>query len=84
LVVALADEAILAVAADGRGPDDAGLTLWELADLLVDVGATSALHLDGGAAGVIVSDGGRVNTPRDREGAEMEKASPSVTAVLFG
>lgn len=38
LAIARTAEGELAVAADGRGTDDAGLTLWELADLLVDLG----------------------------------------------
>ena len=46
--------------------DDAGLTLWELADLLVDLGVHSALNLDGGSAGVIVADGRRLNTASQR------------------
>jgi len=73
----------VAVAADGRTPEDAGLTIWELADLLVELGALSALNLDGGSAGVVVVDGQRVNTPRDDEGEDMETASPSVTAILL-
>ena len=46
-------DAVLAVAAEGRSPDEAGLTMWELADVLVDLGAVSAVNLDGGSAGVV-------------------------------
>jgi hypothetical protein len=84
LAVALTADAILAVAADGRGPDDAGLTLWEFADVLVGLGAERALNLDAGSAGVIISGGHRVNTPRDGEGAEMHPSSPAVNAIVFG
>ncbi|HWM09032.1 MAG TPA: phosphodiester glycosidase family protein [Solirubrobacteraceae bacterium] len=83
LAIALTGDRLLAVAADGRSEHDAGLTLWEMADLLVDLGAREALNLDGGSAGVIVSDGARVNTPRDDEGEDMELSSPSVTAIVL-
>ena len=83
LAIALSDGAILAVAADGRTSDDAGLTLWELADLLVELGARTALNLDGGSAGVVVSGGQRLNVPRDDDGEELERSSPSVTGIGF-
>ena len=83
LAIALTPDRFLAVAADGRTPQDAGLTLWELADLLIELGACSALNMDGGSAGVIVVDGRRVNTPRDDEGEDMQTSSPSVTAIVL-
>jgi hypothetical protein len=83
LAIALAGDRLLAVAADGRSEDEAGLTFWELADVLVDLGASVALSLDGGSAGVIVSGGRRVNVPRDDEGKVMHPASPSVTAIVL-
>jgi exopolysaccharide biosynthesis protein len=83
VAVALTGEELLAVAADGRSPADAGLTLWELADLLADLGANAALNLDGGSAGVVVAGGRRVNTPRDDEGNDMDVASPATTAIVI-
>jgi hypothetical protein len=83
LAVALAADRLLAVAADGRTPDDAGLTLWELADLLVDLGARRAINLDGGSAGVIIAGGRRLNRPRTDQGEDMEVSSPSVTAIVL-
>jgi hypothetical protein len=78
-----ADGGVIAVAADGRAPQDAGMTLWEMADLLVELGAQCALNLDGGSAGVIVAGGRRLNTPRTDEGEDMPASSPSVTAIAF-
>jgi exopolysaccharide biosynthesis protein len=72
------------VAADGRAPEDAGLTLWDFADLLVDMGADAALNLDAGSAGVVISGGRRVNTPRSDEGEDMEPSSPAVSAIVLG
>jgi hypothetical protein len=83
LALGLTGDSVLAVAADGRAPEDAGLTLWELADLLLELGARSALNLDGGSAAVVVSGGRRLNTPRTDEGEDMELSSPSVTAIVF-
>jgi hypothetical protein len=59
------------------------MTLWEMADLLVELGAQRALNLDGGSAGVIVAGGRRLNTPRTDEGEDMPASSPSVTAIAF-
>ncbi len=83
LAFAVTRESVLVLAADGRGEDDVGLTLWELADLLVDVGADSALNLDGGSAGVVIDDGLRLNTPRTDQGEDMERSSPSVSAITL-
>jgi Phosphodiester glycosidase len=58
------------------------MTLSVFADLLVGLRAHAALNLDGGSAGVVVSDGRRVNVPRDDEGNDMESSSPSVTALV--
>lgn len=81
LAVALTDEHLIVLAADGRTDDDAGLTLWELADSLVTLGAHSALNLDGGSAAVVVAGGRRINTPRTDQGEDMEASSPSVSAI---
>ena len=74
---------LVAVAADGRAPGDAGLTLWEMADVLVSLGLERALNLDGGSAGVIIAGGRRLNTPRTDEGEDMEASSPSTTAFVL-
>ena len=83
LALALKGDTLLAVAADGRSAQDAGLTLWELADVLVDLGARSALNLDGGSASTVIAGGRRLNTPREDDGEDMEVSSPSVTAIVF-
>jgi hypothetical protein len=46
----ITDGRLLAVACDGRGRADAGLTLEELGDVLVALGARHALNLDGGGS----------------------------------
>ena len=82
--IALAGDTLMAVAADGRGAEDAGLTLWELAEVLVDLGADVALNLDGGSAAALVSDGRLRNTPRDDDGERLEHPSEASTTLVFG
>lgn len=82
LAIGLTEDAFVAVAADGRAPQDAGMTLGELATFLVELGARCAMNLDGGSAGVAISDGRRRNTPRTDEGEDMEASSPSVSAIV--
>ncbi len=55
---------IWSVACDGRSNHDAGMTLGELAEFMVALGATDALNLDGGSSASLVKDGKLLNTPR--------------------
>ena len=62
----LADGHLFAVACDGRGRFDAGLTLEELAALMAALGRSTALNLDGGGSTSLVSGGRLRNRPRGR------------------
>ena len=81
--LALCDDTLLAVASDGRWHDEAGLTLGELADALVGLGASAALNLDGGGSTSLVCGGRLRNTPRDGDGAVLEGGRPISTALVF-
>ncbi len=74
----------LAVAVDGRAPDEAGLFLGELADVLIGLGAHDALNLDGGSSSALVAGGELRNTPRDDEGNVLDAAGPTTSAIVFG
>jgi Phosphodiester glycosidase len=74
---------LLAVAADGRGDDDAGLTLAELAEALVALGATRALNLDGGGSTSLVCGGLLRNRPREAHGIELAGGRAVTTALVF-
>jgi hypothetical protein len=74
---------LLAVAADGRSDEDAGLTLGELADALADLGACDALNLDGGGSTSLVCESRLRNRPREAHGIELEGGRPVTTAVVF-
>jgi hypothetical protein len=66
------------VVAEGRGEGRAeGMTLPELADLFLSLGATEALNLDGGGSSVMVVRGERVNRPPGPAGER-----PVVNALL--
>ncbi|WP_062520333.1 phosphodiester glycosidase family protein [Demequina silvatica] len=51
------------VVVDGRSSESAGVTLDELAQIMIDLGATEAYNLDGGGSSTMVSDGAVVNVP---------------------
>jgi hypothetical protein len=74
---------LLAVAADGRSDDDAGLTLEELAEALVALGAVHALNLDGGGSTSLVCGARLRNTPREAHGIEIDGGRPITTALVF-
>ena len=56
------------VVVDGRGASSEGMTLPELADLLLALGSREALNLDGGGSSVMVIRGETVNRPSDPQG----------------
>lgn len=74
---------LLAVACDGRGEEDAGVTLAELAELMRQLGAHTAVNLDGGGSTSLVSAGRLVNRPRAAHGVEIPGGRPVVTALTF-
>jgi hypothetical protein len=81
--IGLTPSRILAVAVDGRAPEDAGLTLSELAHVFVALGAETAMNLDGGSSAALVAGGERRNTPRSDDGEPLTPGEPVPTAVLL-
>jgi phosphodiester glycosidase len=81
--LALTGGQLLALACDGRHPGDAGLTLAELADVLVGLGARTALNLDGGGSASLVCHGELVNRPREQHGIELLEGREIATALVF-
>lgn len=74
---------LLAVACDGRADDEAGLTMVELAETLIALGALQALNLDGGGSTSLVAGGRLRNTPRESHGVELAGGRPISTAIAF-
>jgi hypothetical protein len=68
-IARLKDGRVLVVTVDGRQPGvSAGMTLPELADLLLEFGALEAINLDGGGSTTMVVNGKLVNKPSDQTG----------------
>jgi exopolysaccharide biosynthesis protein len=59
------------------------MTLGELADVLVGLGAVEALNLDGGGSASLVHDGRLRNRPREQHGVDLLEGRPVVTAVVL-
>jgi hypothetical protein len=79
----LSDGQLFAVACDGRSRHDAGMTLEELAELLVALGCSSAINLDGGGSTSLVSGGRLRNRPRAGWERPELGGRPVSTALLF-
>jgi hypothetical protein len=77
------DGTVLAVACDGRAQRDAGLTLGELSETLVALGAVHAINLDGGGSTSLVCGGRLRNRPREEHGIELAGGRPISTAIVF-
>jgi exopolysaccharide biosynthesis protein len=83
-VGATADERLLLVTVDGRQPGHSvGMSLRELAELFVTLGARTAINLDGGGSTTMVIDGtiiNRVSDPQERRVASallvLREAAP--------
>jgi hypothetical protein len=74
---------LVAVVCDGRSPEDAGLTLGELAGLMSSLGTTEAINLDGGGSASLVCDGRLVNRPREQDGRHIAGGRAVSTALTF-
>ena len=80
-VGATADGRLLIVTVDGRQPGHSvGMSLRELAELFVRLGARSAINLDGGGSTTMVIDGTVVNRVSDPQ----ERRVPTALLVLRG
>ena len=64
-------DTLFLIVADGRQPKySTGLTLYELASILIELGATEAINLDGGSSSTFVVNDAVINKPsgqRERE-----------------
>jgi hypothetical protein len=74
---------LLAVACDGRTEKDAGMTVGELAEALVALGAEQAINLDGGGSASLVHAGRLRNRPREAGGVDLLEGRAIVTAIVF-
>ena len=59
---------IILLTADGRQKNSVGLSLWELAALLKEIGVYEAINLDGGGSTTMVANNRIINSPSDSGG----------------
>ena len=75
---------LLAVCCDGRRSGvDGGLSLAELARLLISFGAEEAINLDGGGSATLVHRKHLLNRPYSEQDQPAPESRPVVTALLF-
>lgn len=79
----LSGSELIAVAADGRADDEAGLSIAELAEAMAGLGAREAINLDGGGSASLVVGGRLCNTPREEHGKELVGGREVATALRF-
>jgi hypothetical protein len=80
----VADDFLITLACDGRRSRvDAGLTLLELAGLLVELGAESAINLDGGGSTTLVHRRHLLNRPYSSQDQPAPESRPIVSALVF-
>jgi exopolysaccharide biosynthesis protein len=76
----LKDGKFLMITVDGRSESSGGIGLDDLAALLLELGATDAMNLDGGGSTTMFLDGKVVNHPSDKEGER--KVSDALIVTL--
>lgn len=79
----ISEDELIAVVCDGRAPDEAGLTLAELAETMASLGSRRAINLDGGGSTSLVVDGALRNSPREEHGVRIAGGRPVATALTF-
>ena len=72
----------LFVVADGRTSASEGLSLYELAQFLKELGAQTAYNLDGGGSSAMVFNGQLVNTPTSNGSRSSERSVSDIVAIF--
>jgi phosphodiester glycosidase len=77
-------ESLVTVACDGRRSNvDGGLSMLELADVMLRLGAEHAINLDGGGSTTLVHRGHLLNRPYSTQDQPAPASRPVVTALTF-
>ncbi|MGZ6670843.1 MAG: phosphodiester glycosidase family protein [Solirubrobacteraceae bacterium] len=80
----VSDDALIAVACDGRRTGvDAGLSMLELAQVMVGLGARHAINLDGGGSTTLVHRGHLLNRPYSNQDQPAPQTRRIVSALAF-
>ena len=81
--VGIAGRRLVAVACDGRTRDESGLTLDELAKLMIELGCDAALNLDGGGSTSMISGARLRNRPYQSHDRPEPGGRPISTALAL-
>jgi hypothetical protein len=77
-------EALVVLACDGRRSNvDGGLSMLELAEAMVELGAESAINLDGGGSTTLVHRGHLLNRPYSTQDQPAPASRTVVSALAF-
>ena len=77
-------ESLVAVACDGRRSNvDGGLSMLELAEVMIGLGAESAINLDGGGSTTLVHRRHLLNRPYSSQDQPAPESRPIVSALVF-
>src|SRR5262249_2197991 len=80
----VSSESLIAVACDGRRSRvDGGLSMLELAEAMVGVGAESAINLDGGGSTTLVHRGHLLNRPYSTHDQHAPESRQVVSALTL-
>jgi exopolysaccharide biosynthesis protein len=80
----LSDDTLVALACDGRRTGvDAGLSMLELAAVMLELGAEHAINLDGGGSTTLVHRGHLLNRPYSSQDQPAPQTRRVVTALAF-
>jgi hypothetical protein len=80
----VSSESLVAVACDGRRSNvDGGLSMTELAEAMVELGAESAINLDGGGSTTLVHRGHLLNRPYSSQDQPAPASRKVVSALAF-
>ena len=77
-------DSLVAVACDGRRSNvDGGLSMLELAEVMLELGAESAINLDGGGSATLVHRGHLLNRPYSSQDQPAPESRSIVSALVF-
>jgi hypothetical protein len=80
----VSEDSLVAVACDGRRSNvDGGLSMLELTEVMVELGAESAINLDGGGSTTLVHRGHLLNRPYSTQDQPAPASRRVVTALAF-
>ena len=80
----ISGDSLVAVACDGRRSNvDGGLSMTELAEVMVELGAESAVNLDGGGSTTLVHRGHLLNRPYSTQDQPAPASRRVVSALAF-